>query len=144
MSISASSPFGARSALPVRRLGAAADTTQDRPKAEFWLNIGYMSSALDDDGNEKDIFVSLSQGIPLDQCETYKVEDQRTQNMAVLRQAQNELLAGFLDRAKQLEAGTSAVVSHDPETGLAMEIKRVRGPQAMPTENTLKRAFSFR
>lgn len=149
MSINASSPFGARSAqAPAARrpFGAKTEEAAERPKAEYWLNIGYVSSAPDEEeeGKEREIFVSLSTGIPLDQAEVYDVTKARSSNMAVLRQAQNELLEGFLSRAKELQPGESAVVSYDEATGLSMEIKRVRGPQAVPTENTLKRSFSFR
>ena len=41
----------------------------DKPKAQFWLNIGYQVEVPDDQGNE-DRFVSLPQGIPLDTQET--------------------------------------------------------------------------
>lgn len=149
MSVNASSPFGARSATGVRRpFGQAASPAPaeaDKPKAEYWLNIGYMSSITDEEG-ERDIFVSLGNrgGIPLDQVEVYDVTEARSSNMAVLRQCQNELLEGFLGRAKELAPGESAIVSYDAETGLSMEIKRIRGKQEVPVENTLKREFKFR
>lgn len=149
MSITTNSPFGARSQRGAgsRPFGQTESATGavDRPKAEYWLNIGYMSSAPGEDGEpDRDVFISLSTGIPLDQAEIYDVAKARSSNMAALRQAQNELHEGFMSRAKALEPGESAIISYDETTGLSMEIKRVRGEQAIPVENTLKRSFSFR
>lgn len=114
--------FGARSS-------AAGPATEDRPKAQFWLNVGYVSKVKDDDGTYR--FVSLAQGIPLDNVETLATNSSN-QNFAFFRQAQNELRDDLLAEAKQLKPGEDLILEAGP-SGLTFQIRRVRDEQAAPT-----------
>lgn len=113
--------FGARS--------AAAAPTDDRAKAQFWLNVGYVSKVKDEDGTYR--FVSLAQGIPLDNIETLATNSSN-QNFAYFRQAQNELRDDLLAEAKQLKPGEDMIFTAGP-SGLTLQIRRVRDEQAVPT-----------
>ena len=80
----------------------AAPTGDARPKANYWLNIGYVSYVKDEDGTYR--FVSLAQGIPLDTLESLSV-NHRNANYAHFRQAQNELRDDLIEEAKKLKPG---------------------------------------
>ena len=113
--------FGARS--------SAAAPSDDRAKAQFWLNVGYVSKVKDEDGTYR--FVSLAQGIPLDNVETLATNSSN-QNFAYFRQAQNELRDDLLAEAKQLKPGEDMILEAGP-SGLTFQIRRVRDEQAAPT-----------
>lgn len=128
------------------RLGSNnnSNTTADKQEdAEFWLNIGYETTVIND-GEEEKIFVSLARGIPLDQIKAFDVSKSRTANMAQLRDAQNQLHAAFMEQAKQLEPGGSAIIINDETIGLQVQLKRVRGAMETPQQNTLAKQISFR
>lgn len=124
--------------------GPANGQTRQREDAKFWLNIGYQASVTNEQQEEEPVFVSLARGIPIDQIELFDVTKQRTPNMAVLRQAQNDLHGMFMTEANKLEPGQSKLLIIDETTGLAVELKRVKGPQEIPTENALSRQIKFR
>ena len=67
MSIEPNRTFGSRFNSQAAASQPAAET---RPKAQFWLNVGYVSNVKDEDGTYR--FVSLAQGIPLDSVEAFK------------------------------------------------------------------------
>ena len=122
----------------------ASGTTENKQEdAEFWLNIGYPTTVVND-GEEEQIFVSLARGIPLDQIKPFDVSKARTPNMAALRDAQNKLHESFMQTAVQLEPGASAIIIVDETIGLAVQLKRVRGAMETPQENTLAKPIAFR
>ena len=124
--------FGARS-------NAAAAPSDDRAKAQFWLNVGYVSDVKDDDGTYR--FVSLAQGIPLDNIESLPTNS-RNQSFAMFRQAQNELRDDLLTEAKQLKPGEDMIFEAGP-SGLTFQLRRVQDEQAAPTgENPFRRRLS--
>ena len=124
--------FGARS-------NTAAAAFDDRAKAQFWLNVGYVSNVKDEDGTYR--FVSLAQGIPLDSIESLPVNS-RNQSFAMFRQAQNELRDDLLTEAKQLKPGEDMIFEAGP-SGLTFQLRRVQDEQAAPTgENPFRRRFS--
>ena len=117
------------------RFGSRSNNTtsnQDRPKAEFWLNVGYMSDSKDEDGTYR--FVSLSQGIPLDTIEDLPTNSSN-QLFAAFQGARNDLRDQLLDVAKELDAGQATIVAEDANTGLSIQIRRVREETAAPTGN---------
>lgn len=123
---------------------SASGTPENKQEdAEFWLNIGYNTTVVND-GNEEEIFVSLARGIPLDQIKPFDVSKARTPNMAALRDAQNQLHDNFMSVAAQLEPGASAIVIMDETIGLAVQLKRVRGAMETPQENSLAKPIAFR
>ena len=125
MALSLSHQFGQRSAArPAGRMPA----TEDRPKAEFWLNVGYVSEHKDDDGNYR--FVALAQGIPLDQIEALPTNSKNV-NFAYFRQAQNGLRDDLLTEAKKLKPGEDVVLEAGP-SGITIQLRRVSEENAAP------------
>ena len=121
--------FGARSS-------SAAAPSDDRAKAQFWLNVGYVSEVKDEDGTYR--FVSLAQGIPLDNIEALPTNS-RNQGFAQFRQAQNELRDDLLAEAKKLKPGEDVIFDGGPN-GLSIQLRRVQDEQAAPTgENPFRR-----
>jgi hypothetical protein len=121
MAIDFTATFGNRNA----QRGAANGNRQDLPKAQFWLNFGYMAGEGD---NEK--FVSLPTGIPLDTMERVSVRSSN-QEFAMYQAARNALLDQLLEAAAKLEPGDDYVINADG--GLAIQIRRVNAEQAAPS-----------
>ena len=113
--------FGARS-------NAAALPQEERAKAQFWLNVGYLSDVKDDDGTYR--FVSLAQGIPLDSIESLPTNS-RNQMFAHFRQAQNDLRDDLLTEARKLAPGEDVIFDAGP-SGLTFQLRRVNDEQAAP------------
>lgn len=126
--------FGARS-----NAAAAPSSGEDRAKAQFWLNVGYVSDVKDEDGTYR--FVSLAQGIPLDNIESLPTNS-RNQNFAHFRQAQNELRDDLMEEARKLKPGEDVIFEGGP-SGLTFQLRRVQDEQAAPTgENPFRRRLS--
>lgn len=117
---------------------------QNRTPAQFWMNVGYQVMLPDEDGNNVPTFISLATGIPLDGITPFDIGKSRTQNMAALREAQNNLHAVFMAAAEELEPGESRIVIADDSNGLAVEIRRVKGDVEAPAKNTLLREIKLR
>lgn len=95
-------------------------STEERPKAQLWLNIGYDSGVLDDDGKSR--FVSLPTGIPLDTQELLPVNS-RNREFAAFQSARNDLLSQLLEAGKKLAPGEDVIIPC--ENGLAIQIRRI-------------------
>lgn len=98
----------------------AADTAaskDQRPKAEFWINIGVPSGVQDDNGD--DMFVSLPQGIPLDTQEHLKTNSSNNK-YAAFQSARNDLLDQLIAHANTLQPGESTMVT------LQVQVRRVK------------------
>lgn len=106
---------------------------QDRPRAEFWLNVGYVSDMKDEDTGENR-FVSLAQGIPLDTTEDLNTNSSN-QLYAAFQAARNDLRDQLIEVAKELDPGQATYVAQDPNTGLCIQLRRVREETAAPTGN---------
>jgi hypothetical protein len=108
----------------------------DRPKAEFWINLGYTSPVLDDD--DKPMFVSLPQGIPLDTQEHLKTNS-RNDRYAAFQSARNDLLDQLLEFAKDLKPGEDRIIS------LQVQLRRVSEEAAPidPKNNPFATKISF-
>lgn len=80
--------------------GKAAAASQEKPKAQFWLNIGYVAegTAKPEEGKD-DMFVSLPIGIPLDTMELLKTNSSNPE-FNDLQGARNDLLSQILEHAK--------------------------------------------
>lgn len=100
----------------------AAGNPADRPKAEFWLNVGYDSGVKDEETGESR-FVSLAAGIPLDSIEKLKTNSSN-RTFAQFQAARNELHDQVMAIAAKLEPGQSVIV--DTGTPLQVQIRRVR------------------
>jgi hypothetical protein len=96
MAIDFDKTFGARAA------GNKPAQQADRPKSQYWLNLGYTSDVEDEDGSMR--FVSLPIGIPLDNQERLPTNS-RNQEFAAFQSARNDLLDQIQEVAKSLEPG---------------------------------------
>lgn len=96
---------------------AAATAQDDRPKAQYWLNIGYQADGVIE-GEDTPRFISLPVGIPLDTMETLPTNS-RNQVYALQQAARNDLMAQLIDHAQGLEPGQSTIVN------LQIELRRV-------------------
>lgn len=88
----------------------------DKPKAVFWLNVGYESDVKDEDGTNR--FVSLPFGIPLDTQEALATNG-KNREFAAFQQARNDLLEQIMECAQQLQAGESRLIN------LQVQIRKV-------------------
>lgn len=95
-------------------------TAQSKPAAQFWLNIGYQTEVVNEDGSKK--FVSLPMGIPLDTMEPAKVNSSN-KDYAAFMSAKNDLLNAFMAEADKLAPGEEKLVN------LQIQLRRVTGPQ---------------
>jgi len=100
-----------------KTFGKSASTVEDKPKAKFWLNLGY--TAQGEDGEDK--FVSLPTGIPLDTQEPLDVKKINNDDFRQLRSAQNNLLEELIAYAEStLQPGQETVIQ------LQVQLRRVK------------------
>lgn len=105
-------------------------TKDDRPKAQFWANIGY--EITDGDGNIR--FISTPVGIPLDTQEKLKTNSSNRE-FAAFQGARNNLLDQLIELASTFEPGEERIVCQDENTGLAIQLRRVNEEaEAIPTD----------
>jgi hypothetical protein len=119
--------FGARSA-------AATAPKNERPKAQFWLNFGYLTPAGVE--GEDDRFVSLPMGIPLDTMEKLSTKSSNA-DFAQFQAARNDLLDQIIEAASVLEPGQDYVIAADG--GLAVQVRRVSEEAAAPPVDATNR-----
>lgn len=133
MAIQPNRTFGAR----FGGNAAPAPEADARPKAEFWLNFGYVSTHKDEDGSYR--FVSLSAGIPLDTIEVLSTSTRNT-SYAYFQQARNELREELVAEASKLKPGEDVVFDAEPGQ-LTFQLRRVGGEVGPPTGvNPFRRA----
>lgn len=115
---------------------SSAPAASDKPKAEFWINLGYTSEHLDDKGEP--YFISLPQGIPLDTQEQLPTNS-RNDQFAAFSAARNDLHDQLLAHAANLQPGEATTVK------LEVQIRRVNAPAAPidPTNNPMVRKIAF-
>lgn len=108
----------------------------DKPKAEFWINLGYTSEHLDDQGQP--YFISLPQGIPLDTQELLETNS-RNDKYAAFCGARNDLQEQLMAHVADLAPGEHKTVT------LEIQIRRVNAPAAPidPANNPMARKLSF-
>lgn len=111
---------------------AAAKT--DKPKAQFWLNIGYVAN----EGSEEEKFISLPTGIPLDTQEPLPTNSSNA-DFRAMRCAQNDLLEQLIEYAQNLEPGEEGIIN------LQVQLRRVKAEAAdIPAdENKYARKLTF-
>ena len=114
-----------------------ATATDDRPKAEFWINLGYESDHIVEETG-KPLFISLPQGIPLDTQEHLPTNMSNAQ-FAAMRSAQNDLLDQLTAHAQHLQPGEDCFVT------LKVQLRRVKAPAAPinPENNPLIKKLKF-
>ena len=115
MAIDFSKTFGKNNA------GADKPSKDDRPKAQLWLNIGYVSDAIDPETGERR-FVAMPVGIPLDTQERLDTKV-RNREFAAFQAARNDVLDQCIAVGEKLGPGQSVVI--ETESGLAIQIRRI-------------------
>lgn len=125
---------------PTKQFGANTVTSTpaaDRPKAEYWINLGYEAEAINAETG-KPYFISLPQGIPLD---TQEMADTnvRSPEFAAIRNAQNDLHSQIMDHVKDLQPGEETYIT------LQVQVRRVKAPVAPidPANNPLIKKLAF-
>lgn len=115
---------------------AAAAAGQDKPKSQFWLNIGFVAEG--EAEGEKDTFVSLPVGIPLDTQEKLKTNSSNAE-FAQLQAARNDLMDQLMEYAKNLKPGEDVVI------GLQVQLRRVKEEQkvSVGNDNKFARKLAF-
>lgn len=113
---------------------STATAKEERPKAQFWLNIGYTAN----EGTEDAKFISLPTGIPLDTQEPLATNSSNA-DFRAMRCAQNDLLAQLTEFAQSLEPGAEGIIQ------LQVQLRRVKAAEAdIPAdENKYARKLSF-
>lgn len=104
---------------------AKAVAASDKPKAQFWLNIGYDSGVVDEDGTSR--FISLPLGIPLD-TQDHLPTNSRNNEFAAFQSARNDLLDQILAHAAKLTPGEGCILN------LQIQLRRVND-EAAPIDN---------
>lgn len=105
-----------------------------RPKAEFWLNIGYNVNVEVTDAqgvvSTESRFVSLPVGIPLDTM-TLLPTDSQNEAYRAFQSARNGLHEAIMGVAKTLKAGEEKFLGGSGAAGeLVIQLRRVSGPAA--------------
>lgn len=116
---------------------AAPAAATNRPKADFWLNLGYESDHVNEETGKR-LFISLPTGIPLD---TQEYVDTNVSNpqFAAMRSAQNDLLDQLVAHAQHLQPGEECLIT------VQVQLRRVKAPAAPinPDNNPLIKRMSF-
>ncbi len=96
---------------------ATNSSKDDRPKAQFWLNIGYPVTVKTEAGEEQR-FVSLPTGIPLDTQEALATNS-RNAEFAAFQAARNNLHDQIMAAAAKLQPGEEKLLN------LQIQLRRV-------------------
>jgi hypothetical protein len=118
--------------VPTRTFGAlaaatAASSSEDRPTAMAWLNIGYPVEFVNAKSGETETrFISIPVGIPLDTQKPINITS-RNDIMQEMQAAQNELLKQLQDVAAGMEAGGEVMVD------LQLQLRRINDKVEAPT-----------
>ncbi len=135
----ASTLFGTRG---VAAAAAVPSSRKDLPKAQLWLNVGYIMAVTvtmaDGTTEDREEFVSLPVGIPLDTQEPKAI----TGTSDIYRKrvaAQNKLLEDAQKLGAELEPGCDAIIGD--RNGLCIQIRRVSAEQAAPSVDETENPF---
>lgn len=114
--------------------GQAAD---DRPKAQFWINLGYETDHVIEETG-KPLFISLPQGIPLDTQE-HMATNMSNAQFAAMRSGQNDLLDQLIAHAQHLQPGEDCFIN------VKVQLRRVKAEAAPidPANNPLIKKLTF-
>lgn len=109
----------------------------DKPKAQFWLNVGYVAD-YQVDGEDHQKFISLAQGIPLDTIEPLPTNSSNVE-FAAMQAARNDLLEQILAHAETLKPGEETALN------LTIHLRRVKdeAPTIDAADNPLIRKLTF-
>lgn len=130
MAIDFKKTFGASST------NVASAAKADRPKSQFWINIGYDSGVQDAEGNNR--FVSLAVGIPLDGQEKLPTNS-RNAEFAAFQAARNDLAEQIMAVAQTLQPGEERLLN------LQVQLRRINEEHAeiAPENNQFARKLDL-
>lgn len=133
------STFGASAARAAASTSGNNNSHSDQVPAKYWMNTGYTSEVTNDEGQPESVFVSLRQGVPLDNIESFDLTKIRNPKMASLRAAQNDLHDQLMEVAEGLAPGEAKTIN------IEVEIRRVNEAVEAPAakDNTLIRKLSL-
>lgn len=117
---------------------------RDLPKAQIWMNIGYLQTFHNGEkGEDETRFISLPQGMPIDTMELLD-EKGSSDLFRALRSAQNGLLKQIKAKGETLQPGEEVIIA-EGENGLAIQLRRVKAEQAAiaPENNPLVRQLAL-
>lgn len=100
---------------------------QDKPKAQFWINLGYGVEYVDAQGEDQERFISLPMGLALDSMDKVAVNSSN-QEYAAMQTARNDLHDQLMAKAQQLNPGEETTVN------LTIQLRRVKD-DAEPISN---------
>lgn len=98
--------------------GGQQQAKQERPAANYWLNVGYTVQVTVEDGTIENRFVSLPVGIPLDTQKPVSTNSKNAETAALLA-AKNNLLEQVNALAQTLQPGEERIVN------LQLQLRRV-------------------
>ena len=137
--------FGGQAAVPAALAANTAPSKKDLPKAQFWLNFGYVAEFQTDDGVTHQSFVSLAQGIPLDTLAALPTNSQNGSYQA-LQLARNAFQENLMEFANTMKPGQEQILCLDAGNGLGVQLRRVNeegGIKITPDQNPLIKKFDF-
>lgn len=119
-------------------VSSTSNSTGQRTKAEFWLNVGYST------GHEKLDFVSLPMGIPMDAADKKELRGDPNSEMVQFLQAGNDLFDEVMAQAEPLAPGEATIVTIPLQIQLrrvksdvdASQVDRASNPFRRPTAPT--------
>ena len=124
---------------------AAQGAAPKKKEGEYFLNFGYPINTVSDDGEEVSTFVSLATVTTVDTAQDFDLTRINSPFMRNLRDAQNGLKHDLMEVAVGLEPGEAIIIMTDERTGLCVELRRRKAPNAAPVtgENPMRRKVSF-
>lgn len=124
-----------------QKFGAAMEdfdhgAAKKKEDSQFWINIGYQREVVNaQTGETETIFVALPYGVALDPMKEFDLNTVTNPNMARLRRAQNHLLGQVNEAAATLAPGEDVLLACDENTGLAIQLRRVKAAAAVPADD---------
>ena len=112
---------------------STAPARQERVRAEFWLNVGYVVQVqvVDATGvsTNENRFVSLPVGIPLDTM-TLLPTDSQNESFRAFQAARNGLHETLMGVAKTMQPGAERFIGDSSPGNLCIQLRRVSAPAA--------------
>lgn len=115
----------------------AGSTNNAKPKAEFWVNIGYsveVEVVENGTSTKENRFISLPVGIPFDTMEMLNTSSQNV-GFSAFQAARNDLHAQIMTVAKTLQPGEERFIG-GTAGGLQIQLRRVTAPAQAPAAGT--------
>lgn len=114
-------------------------STEQKPNAKLWLNVGYEVQHTNDKGEETTRFINLPVGIPLDTMEALPISGQSIE-FASLRSAQNDLLKALQAAGDDMDPGAEKQVNlviKIRKVNSQIEVKREDNPFAVDLKSLI-------